>query len=294
MDDLGQFNFQKAVCRHLSDYRDRIGELRVLEEGKFKHRGRSIPMAHIVPKEYWSLNILEQYRKVFFASKYSKIHYHRYFHHLNSSQAMSINLFYPLMSAKNMDVLIRFLQIPAIDGPEGCFELESKLERAGRKTNFDFHLSGSGVKEVFFEVKYTEREFGKAKNDEDHLRKFQETYLPLLGECDFLDTRCREEKVFLEHYQILRNLVHLNPNSWVVFLFPSANTIIKQEAQDACRQFLTEAGRARVRIAYLEDQISYLEANCSATLAKYYGEFRVKYLPTWMSSPEANPHGQTS
>jgi hypothetical protein len=91
---------------------------------------------------------------------------------------------------------------------------------------------------------------------------------------------CQEELVFLKHYQILRNLVHISDTDHVVLLFPSANTVVTKEADYAKKQLLTDAGRTRLSIVFLDEFVSCLEDQCKgSSLDGYYQAFRKKYLP---------------
>ena len=71
--------------------------------------------------------------------------------HLNASQAMCINFFYPLIEK----------------GVAG-------------KTNFDFYMKLGFEVNIYFEIKYTETSFGNAKHDSKYKNKFYSTYYPLL------------------------------------------------------------------------------------------------------------------
>jgi hypothetical protein len=88
-------SFRNMACEHLAQYK--VHALGMQEDGLFHHRGRGIPKAHILPIVHRDRNILESYRVRFWSSTYSQVRLHRFFHHLNSSQALCINLFYPLI-----------------------------------------------------------------------------------------------------------------------------------------------------------------------------------------------------
>lgn len=276
-------NFRNLACEHLSQYK--VDVLGVREDGLFHYRGRGIPKTHILPIGHRNKNVLERYRDQFFSSDYTQIKLHRYFHHLNSSQALCINLFYPLIAENALGLFLQFLGIAPGTGPQvdlhALFEKESNIEVASRRTSFDFYVQRAAASNIFVEVKYTEDGFGKAKNDEEHRDKFRKTYLPLLVEKSlFLEPECQEEVLFLSHYQILRNLVHISDTDHVVLLFPSANTVVAEEALYARDQFLTDAGRDRLRIVFLEEFVSFLEDQCMGyPLDGYYQAFRAKYLP---------------
>ena len=162
----------------------------IFEHGHYSGKERS----HILPLIHERLNLLPHYRDHFYGSHYSKIKFHRYFHHLNSSQALCINLFYPLIAEHRLELITRFLQLGMTSYPEAIFEKVSDLESGRRRTNFDFHLRYSDGTEVFFEVKYTERQFGKAPNDLEHQTKYSATYLPLLEKASHLAGKCRDRE----------------------------------------------------------------------------------------------------
>lgn len=272
--------FRDLACAHLSQYKSVF--LEVIEDGIYNYRGKNIPKTHILPLLNRDKNIIEPYREHFFLSDYAKIKLHKYFHHLNSSQALCINLFYPLIVENALDLFMNFMNIAPELSIHSLFEKDSELENAARRTSFDFYVQLANQSQVFVEVKYTENGFGKAKNDIDHRNKFRNTYLPLLvKKSSLLVEECQNEQLFLKHYQILRNLVHISDTDQVVLLFPSANTKVTKEASYAKDHFLTDAGRDRLKIVFLNELISFLETqNAGLPLDGYYQKFRTKYLPT--------------
>ncbi len=202
--------FRDVTCEHLAKYK--VDELGIEENGLFSFRGKNIDMAHILPFRYHQLNILEEYRSRFFDSKYGPPHIklHKYFHHLNSSQALCINFFYPLIAEDALGLVAKFLCITSATDLTSCFEKESEVEIVSRRTSFDFHIRYSDTQDIFFEVKYTESGFAKERNDEEHKRKSKDTYRPLVEGSPYLAETCRDEQVFLNHYQVLRNFVHVS------------------------------------------------------------------------------------
>jgi len=267
------------MCVHLSKYKTNI--LKVSENGIYHHQGRDLSKSHILPQRFQEKNIIEQYRPHFFSSEYAQIKFHKYFHHLNSSQALCINLFYPMITENALNLFLQFMGIPLTLNSQAIFEKDSDLEVAQRKTSFDFYLQTEKSSKVFVEVKYTEDGFGHAKNDTEHREKFQKTYLPMLSEKQqYLSPECLNEELFLKHYQVFRNLVHMSDTDYVVLLFPSANAVVRREADYARENFLTDKGRERLKIVYLDEFILFLENQCvKLPLDGYYQAFRSKYLP---------------
>lgn len=269
--------FRDQACAHLTDYRQRV--LGIQQAGTFRFRGVEHPKGHVLPRHEARSNLLAPYGERFFVSEHRDIQLHRFFHHLNSSQALCINLFYPLLAEGHEALLARAL---ATDQPppfQAVFEAESALEVAQRRTSFDFQLRSASGHEVYVEVKYTEDGFGGAKADEEHRRKFQQTYAPLLQGSPFLTDVCKDESFFLQHYQILRNLVHITASSEVRFVIPRANRKVAQQAAHAREQLLTPQGQARFQVVYLEDLVPDLIAACQGSpLGAHYQAFAHKYL----------------
>ena len=87
--------YSTKVKRHLADYKKE--RLQIVEDGVFKQNKKHYK--HILPENLKELNIIEIYRKEFWDYSFMNedIKLHVDFHHLNSSQAMCFNLFYPLI-----------------------------------------------------------------------------------------------------------------------------------------------------------------------------------------------------
>lgn len=271
-------DFRKLAYEHLSQYK--VDTLGIEDDGIFHYRGREVSKAHILPIAVRNKNILEQYRKHYFASEHADIKFHQYFHHLNSSQALCINLFYPLIAESSLDHLMAYLVLPEGYDLSPVFEKESDVEVAARRTSFDFYVKQASVGNIYVEVKYTEDGFAHAKDDEEHRKKFHNTYLSLVQQKSaFLVPECQDCEVFLRHYQVLRNLVHVSDDDYVVLLFPSGNKKVLDEAIYARDHLLTDAGSARLKIVLLEEFTEYLEEKfVGSKLDGYYQDFRKKYL----------------
>ena len=275
---IKHMNYQKKVKQHLGTYKKEV--LGVDEKGLFKHNGNEYCFDHILPKQLADLNIMKEYREPFLNSDYSKINYHRYFHHLNSSQALCINLFFPLIHEQKLNVILELLELPGKGVRRSEFEKLSPIEQtSGRKTNFDFYLELTDGKQIFFEVKYTEQEFGKAKHDQRHIEKFEKTYLPLLRNNPFICEEFKTVNMFLGNYQIMRNLVHIGESDYVVFLFPEANQNIQKQASMAFNKMLSEKGREKLKILYLEEMVQHILKSLEPGLIMdHFLDFGEKYF----------------
>lgn len=270
--------YQNKVKDHLSKYKEVA--LKIEEKGAYNYQGRELYYNHILPKRYLELNILEPYRDSFYGSIYSNISFHKYFHHLNSSQALCINLFYPLIVEGRLDLVLKILDLPEMDIKHAQFEFESDLENNdGRKTNFDFYMKVLGSIRIYIELKYTEQNFGSAKNDQTHSDKYLKTYLPLLRDNRFIKNEFKTMDHFLRNYQVMRNLVHLGESDYVIFLYPEANLKIHEQAKRAYDEMLTDEGKERLKLISLVKTVEYFADNKSVEQLKdYYNSFKAKYL----------------
>ncbi|MDP4127288.1 MAG: hypothetical protein Q8912_10120 [Bacillota bacterium] len=247
MDNEGDLrNFQTRVKKHLEEYRrDRLN---ISGNGIYYYRGKEHSCEHILPKEIEEVNILEKYRVDFFTSEYRQgMKLHKYFHHLNSSQAMCINFFYPLIKDKMLDALLNLLGINGeIDYNPGCvcFEKESDIENTGRRTNFDFYMQLDTGTKIYFEINYTENEFGRAED--------------------------------------IRNLVHSDDSSYVVFVYPTDNKGIREGALAVKNKIIENGWEDHLVLLTWEDLIEQLKRRLgSLELLDYYEkDFSHKYLCT--------------
>ncbi|NBC66940.1 MAG: hypothetical protein GVY07_14950 [Bacteroidetes bacterium] len=269
--------YQSRVKNHLSSYKRDV--LNIEEKGVFNHQGKELKYHHILPKKYGKLNILEPYRDSFYDSIYSNITFHKYFHHLNSSQALCINLFYPLIAEGRLDLVLKLLGLQQTEITHAQFEFESELEISnGRKTNFDFYLKGLESLRIYIELKYTEQTFGSAVNDQAHADKYWQTYLPLLQDNRFIKEEFKTKNHFLENYQVMRNLIHMGDSDYVVFLYPEANLTIHEQAKRAYDDILTDEGKVRLKLVSLVKAVEVFADNVSEFMQKeYFKLFSKKY-----------------
>lgn len=228
-------SYQKIIKDSLGKYKKtHFGDV---ENGSWRNSENIYP--HILPKDKRELNLLPKYRD--YLSDYmktnDKLKPHIYFHHLNSSQAMCLNFFYPLMKEKELEIILNAIGFKneRVNYDSVCFEKKSIIEKTYRATFFDFYMETTLGKKIYFEIKYTEQQFGKAKSDKLHSNKFDNVYKNNLGS---ISNRYSNKKDFLENYQIMRNLICISENSYVVFIYPNGNRKIKTQAEFAKNNFL--------------------------------------------------------
>ncbi len=275
-------DFQTKVKEHLGDYKRNT--LKILEDGIFKYKGKDLLYKHILPADEKELNIIEKYRADFFKSDYNNVDFHKFFHHLNSSQAMCINFFYPLIKENLLQSILKVMHIKGeinYNSQDICFEKGSELEKnAKRKTNFDFYIKlTSGIK-VYFEIKYTENEFGKARLDENHKNKFSDIYMPLIMNNPAIEDHFKNQDKFLKNYQIMRNIAHVSEDSYVIFIYPMENQGIRKAALSAREDIIARGWGAHFILFTWEDLIKELKYNLtSEEVMDYYNkDFSCKYL----------------
>ncbi len=223
--------FQQRAKHSLSTYKREV--LGVETDGTWLRNGKAYP--HILPQEKYQRNILPSVRDEFwlwFSQQNPRIQLHSDFHHLNSSQAVCFNLFFPMLrnNGRALGALLSAMKIEGIPDKQSCFEFQPDLTE-GTCIDFSVPLQSGG--RVNFEIKYTESEFGSAKADEAHLNKFERTYRSrLTGR--FVESFCCATK-FLEHYQIARNIWHLDEAAGdiAVFLFPKANARLRNRRRSS-------------------------------------------------------------
>ncbi len=279
--------FADEVKQHMSTYRqDRLG---IEEAGTWRRNGKAY--GHILPEGKRQANILEAVRTDFWDdyAEYEKqgVKLHDGFHHLTSSQAMCFNLFYPFVLNNGRDAggLQSALKLPV--GAARCwFE---KVLRPDEGTNFDFYMEYPDGAKIFFELKYTETEFGSARMDEPHMRKYEELYRPLLDRL-LVPERRDDPEFFFQHYQIFRNLLYLleHEGNRVFFIFPRKNVSLYYLFRVIREPVMIEF-RDRICFISLESVIEKLAREASARWSRCdtdiptwllaLGEFVEKYIP---------------
>jgi len=283
--------FQDKVKAHMEEYNGQNNELVDKKGGAWKGKGS---FAHILrdSQNDWMFNLLLPYREVGSLVQDIRkgvIKKHMYAHHLNSSQMMCMNFFYPLMIEDRLDIILKAINSKIKWGkPVALFEFNSPMEVGkaaelnkeklfGEPTNFDFFITTSNGYRVYFEIKYTEAEFGAPeKKNNSYPQKYYdkfEVYKSLIPSC-FKDEYKANANYFLDHYQLMRNLIHLqSSNDFVVYLVPGENPIIS-EAEEI--KNVLNSLQDNCKVVKWEDIIIVVENE--PLLKDYYAEFKKKYL----------------
>lgn len=273
------------ILNNLSRYKTDV--IREYQNGIYKHpRSRTIKkLPYILPKIDYHFknikNILSGIRADFLNSNYKNIKPHVYFNHLNSSQAMCINFFYPLIKNNLLNHVLSRIKInEPINYSEVEFEKDSNIENTGRKTNFDFYIKTKNNKNIYFEIKYTERSFGSAKNDIPHIKKFNADYLPKLNSVSHINKNYHSKDKFFKNYQIMRNILNIDESSYVVIIYLKENEKFRIKCEEVKNKIILKPLTSHFLDIDWHDMFDWVYYNIQnyTILVKYYGDFYNKYL----------------
>ena len=266
-------SYQDDLKKHMGDYKKLA--LGISEPGVFRRSGREFLQHHILPLASSSRNLLDE-AGVFFAV-YPNIKRHRYFHHLNSSQAFTFNLFFPYFSStpESASALLRAL------GCEGVFARwePEEVPAPEEGSNIDVCWWTKDGAKTFCEVKLSERQFGKAINDDRHRAKLAAIYLQKL---EFhLERGGLDGPAFFDAYQFNRNVWHMvrEDRSQLIFLLPRANKVLWERMHQLLQGVVPET-RKRISAVAIESVIARLCADdqCSKEMRDYANKLKQKYV----------------
>jgi len=271
-------DFRSKVMDHMKKYKEKF--LRVKENVSINGRIYS----NILPEKYYEMNFSSDVKDKLIGSKYlSSICWHRYSHHLNSSQVMAVNFFYPLIKYRELDTLLMLMGIEdeiVYDPSHISFSKISEIEQTlGRKTCFDFHLKLKSGKDVYVISRYTNGCYGRAI-DEDFTIKYEETFKPLLEKSEIIKEEYKNEKSFLENYNFMRSLVHLSEDSYLLVIYPRENWRIRDKALKVEEEILNEGFKEHYIPVVWEDLLDLLiEKMSNNDVARFYEVwFKDKYF----------------
>lgn len=251
-------NFQK-IKECLGKYKEQ--RLGISDCGEWWRNHRSYK--YILPVEKKYENIIDEGFKEKLIEMMPEKKLHLGFHHLNSSQALALNLFGPLVKTNNLKV---------IDSDFEALDLNSDFEYVENQkegTNFDFYL-GCPDSRNYFEVKYTEQKFSSAKDDPSHRQKYAEIY-----KSDLKAISDISENEFYKNYQLWRNILYAQKGN-VFFVLPKFRTDLMEKVKKAKELIKEENIKKNLKILVIDS----LVAKCKEIpdLKKHYEEFEKKYL----------------
>lgn len=261
-----EMTYIDKIIANLEDYKK--GTLKIPENGMYKKNKKEY--AHILTIEDKDKNIINKgfYEEIL--RELSKVKKHTDFHHLNSSQALTFNLFSPMIIKDNLKELLSFIDY--VDNIKlyeyEHIEKEEEEKKTKEGTNFDFFIEGEERK-YFFEVKYTERGFGSIDGTkQSHQDKYINIYLDKLNK---IGNFSKEE--FFSNYQLLRNLIYTQEGI-VSFVIPKKREDLYNKI-DLMRQKINNPNNCK--ILYIEDLCNFFKN--ITNFRNHYEEFEEKYLP---------------
>lgn len=266
--------YQDQLNQHLANYK--LSSLGIAEPGSFTYRGQELLYQHILPEGQADLNLFPRVRPIE-RTVGLRAKRHRYFRHLNSSQAFAFNLFLPFFSGgpAGSSVLLRAF---GQEGSVSHWELEAVPE-AEEGTNIDARWVCTNGITTLCEVKLSEGEFGKTEADDRHRNKLATMYRPVLA--SHVDQELLAEPAFFDNYQVLRNVYHLARQSGgaLIFLIPRANAKLWAALLKVLDR-VAPTIRARISVLAVEDVISALAADelCPPELREHVADLIAKYL----------------
>ena len=205
-------------------------------------------------------------------------------HHMNSSQIMCYNFFRPLLKEYNknkkdykpsdelVDLVGKIIDTPLENKNSSCkFEY---IQPNTDTTNFDFYLKCGDV-EVFFEIKYTEKEFAKKKVTPDSELQYEKVYKPMISKAEHIfKDKTISASDFLKNFQLLRNAIRaIDNNKYVVFICPRAHDNLVNQYNKFKEQFLSPKGEEHVKLVTWESLLTAAE-----NILISQGEFCKRYI----------------
>lgn len=278
--------FKESILDHLCHYKS--NKLGIKVSGIF--RGREY--GHILPWDLRMKNLLSGTRSTVSKNTLVRITLHSRFHHLNSPQAMCLNFFAPIINSPMLNVILPDDLAASgykIMAETAVFEMPSTLDNVRDEipTTFDFFVQAKSQEEkianLYVVIKYTETGFGKAKNDEKHTTRIKKLYLPLARSSQTVNPDYLNIEQFSRNYKLMRNLVPIAPNSYVIFIYPGNNLPVEKEVIKAWLLILKPDAAKYLHFRNWEKLIADI-ANFPDFKAheNHYVEFVEKYLP-WVS-----------
>lgn len=229
--------------------------------------------SHILPFDNRYENIINKGFREDLKKLISQDALHFGFPHLNSSQALALNLFGPLVLEGKLSMINNVLEENLFmknnnlisNESEGKFEF---IEQANEGTNFDFYIQDKSNK-YYFEVKYTENDFGKAKDDLNHQQKYSEFYKGRLNDVVEID-----RETFFKEYQLWRNIIYAR-NGYVFFVLPNFRTDLIDKVNEAIK-ITNDEIKKRVNVLIIDRLVDTCKGE--NIFKKHYEEFEKKYL----------------
>ncbi len=272
-------NFKEKAIENLIRYKKE--KLKITKDGKYNYQGKIVLKPQILPKGLENKNFIQDITTNKLLEK-DGIKLHRYYYHLNSSQAMCINFFEKIRH--NQDVFRRLIKDTLNIDLEGEIKSRFEYEDENNKeegTNFDFFVE-CGKTKIYWEIKYTEGEFATTKANkkthtgESHLAKYNRVYKDLFKTTKYLKDLTMDE--FFNNYQIYRNISYVkDDNQYSIFLYPKADEKLNKQIEDVIEKHKCQSNVYAIDWKYIYEKLFNIIKD-NEEYKKYYLEFKDKYL----------------
>ena len=252
---------QDKILNHLSQYKKNV--LKIKKNGIYSKNLKEY--THILPKdkEIHNLIVSDYFMDLWNIIKVYKINLHKYFHHLNSSQAMCFNLFYPIIKENLLEIIMKNTNDDIIGWK---FEYEpDKIER----TNFDVFIQTQKLG-YYFELKFTEQNFGSKIMNERSIQRYNEVYKEKMQ----IFKKVTPE-IFYKNYQIFRNLSYIDKGI-INFVFPKTRIDLDMEINTILEKHCDKKYLEKINIVYIEDILE--RALLINKFKEHYKIFSEKYI----------------
>ncbi|MDN3450067.1 hypothetical protein QMA09_07680 [Planococcus sp. APC 3906] len=270
--------YDQLVKNHLAEYK--VSKLAITEP-EFWRNGKK-KYHYILPVDKRELNFLANYRNEMAIYAKNKVKLHQFFHHLNSSQAMGLNFFYPQDVEHRLPLLLKALGLPEEPVEECAFE---RMMGEGERTNFDFYMKLKSGREIVFEIKYTEKGFGGATSGETFDKQYKNVYQRMLA--GKIRTGVDGYQALKKNYQLLRNIAYVDAGDerLLVFVCPEDNLKLHKQYQNVMNTIVDPALHKNIQMVTWESLLKRVKGQLNmdpdtpAKLKEHYREFEEKYFP---------------
>lgn len=271
--------FEQLMKAHLSNYK--VKKLALTRPEKW--RGGRMDYHYILPANKRDLNLLGNYRMA--VRQYidgEDIKLQGDFHHLNSSQALSFNFFYPLIAEEQLPLLLKVVELE--DEEVGAYGFEKTMGE-GEKKNFDFYLKLKSGKEVVFEIKYTEEDFSKkADNERDQKQDRNVCQTVLAGK---IQPNVKGYQALQKNYQLLQDIAYIQQEDGrlLVVVCPGNNKTLHFHYNQVMDNIVVPELQRTIQMLPWENLLEGLKIQLNSNmtipgkLIHHYREFEDKYFP---------------
>jgi len=248
------------ILNHLAEYKQ--NSIGISENGTWWKNQQEY--RHILPQKFNMKNIIDAGFKSQLLEQISISERHIGFNHLNSSQALALNLFGPFLVASKLASLSLLV---GTDYSRCSWKFEHVYNK-DEGTNFDLYLEADKQK-CFFEVKYTEDRFGAASDDDHHNRKFDLIYRNRLAKITDIS-----KQEFFRDYQLWRNIIYKREGE-VIFVIPRFRDDLLKRIEIARTKIDNPQS---VKVVFIEDICRLGSSVDDGRFRDHFSEFDKKYL----------------